>query len=1156
MSNRIVARTLSCALFSLVCGAFPSFAQFVPNRYTLLLEDAPVSSRFVSREAMRGSPAIAYRQQIEAKQRVVLGELAKRNIPVTGSDATLVNAIFVIAPASRLDELKSIPGVAAVRPMRRFKASLNKATQLMNAPLAWNALGGAANAGKGIKIGIIDSGIDQTHPAFQDSTLSMPAGYPICSGSADACNYTNSKVIVARSYVRQLAGFSSMDPVNLPGDTSVPPSPATSMPDDYSPRDHLGHGTATASAAAANTNTGTVTFTGMAPKAWLGNYKLSGSPGVNDGPTDDVMILAVRDALNDGMDIVSLSWGSQALTGALDTGAACGIAAGQPCDPVAAAYEAAAKSGLVITVAVGNLGEDAYAYYNGNYPYFNSISSPASAPSVIGVGATVNSHVLTPGVSVNAANAPASLKKISAQPSDATFYPSTYGANQAPLVDVTTLGNNGLACTALPSNSLNGAYALIERGGGGACTFAIKASNAQLAGAVGIIFYMADSSATIIPSVVQFTGPVVMISNSDGVALKSYIDANPGQVVTIDTAGTETDLVSYVAQLGLAPAAANQLASYSSFGPTPDGAIKPDVVAVGGFDGSIAYSSGLYLAAQNYDPNGILYSLNRYAAADGTSFAAPIVAGAAALVKQAHPSYTSGQIKSALANYAAQDTLTDDFGDAMNVLGVGAGRLDAGAAANATITAEPATVSFGFVKSGGLPITKPITITNKGTAAVTLAVAAAQASPAAGGVTVAVDKASLPLGPAGSSTDHATLNVSVSGAVPGAGAYSGTVTLTGTGATMRLPYLFLVGSNSAASGNVVPVMGDLQGAPGEDSGAIGVQLTDANGVPVTGAPVSFSVSPRAGVTFQSVAGEPACSPTTSTTSTSCATDNYGIAYVEVIMGSQAGVPTVTAQAAGVSIGFSAYILAQPAVNAGGVVNAASYQGTVAPGSYVSLFGSNMVEADLLGNANGDGVTSLPFPMVLDAVNVSFDVPSAGISVPGNLIFVGPGQINVQMPWELQGQSSAQVKVTVDEMFGYPLFSNVVTVPLAAYAPAFYVGAGTISAQDALTGVQILAGNPAHSGEILSLYANGLGPVTNTPASGNAALASPLSQTTGAPPVVTIGGQQAQVSFSGLAPTFPGLYQLNVTVPAGLTGNQNVTVSIGGQTSPVVVLPVK
>jgi uncharacterized protein (TIGR03437 family) len=197
-------------------------------------------------------------------------------------------------------------------------------------------------------------------------------------------------------------------------------------------------------------------------------------------------------------------------------------------------------------------------------------------------------------------------------------------------------------------------------------------------------------------------------------------------------------------------------------------------------------------------------------------------------------------------------------------------------------------------------------------------------------------------------------------------------------------------------------------------------------------------------------------------------------------------------------------------------------------------------------------------MVIDGVNVSFDVPSAGISVPGNLIFVSPNQINVQVPWELQGQSSAQVKVTVDEMFGYPLFGNVVTVPLAAYAPAFFVGAGTIAAEDAVTGVAILASNPAHAGEILELYANGLGPVTNTPASGAPApggASANLANTT-TQPVVTIGGQQVTPSFSGLAPGYPGLYQLNVTVPAGLTGNQQVTVSIGGQTSPAVVLPVK
>jgi len=195
-------------------------------------------------------------------------------------------------------------------------------------------------------------------------------------------------------------------------------------------------------------------------------------------------------------------------------------------------------------------------------------------------------------------------------------------------------------------------------------------------------------------------------------------------------------------------------------------------------------------------------------------------------------------------------------------------------------------------------------------------------------------------------------------------------------------------------------------------------------------------------------------------------------------------------------------------------------------------------------------------MMIDGVNVSFDVHSAGISVPGNLIFVSPGQINVQVPWELQGQSSAQVKVTIDEMFGYPLFGNVVTVPLAAYTPSFFVGNGTIAAQDAITGTNILASNPAHPGEILSLYANGLGPVTNAPASGAPAPGGANLATTTTQPVVTIGGQPAKVGFSGLAPGYPGLYQIDVTVPSGLTGNQQVTVSIGGQTSPAVVLPVQ
>ena len=77
------------------------------------------------------------------------------------------------------------------------------------------------------------------------------------------------------------------------------------------------------------------------------------------------------------------------------------------------------------------------------------------------------------------------------------------------------------------------------------------------------------------------------------------------------------------------------------------------------------------------------------------------------------------------------------------------------------------------------------------------------------------------------------------------------------------------------------------------------------------------------------------------------------------------------------------------------------------------------------------------------------------------------------------------------------------------------------------------------------------PASGAPAPGGANLAATTTQ-----PVVMIGGQQAQVGFSGLAPGYAGLYQINATVPSGLTGNQQVTVSIGGQTSPAVVLPVQ
>src|SRR5690348_11021149 len=429
-----MSRYLSIAL--LLVSA--SFAQTIPNRYALILDDPPVTNRFASRSELDSSSARAYRQQIEARQQAVRDALAARNIPVTSSASTVLNAIFVTAPKDRLAELQNLPGVKGVVPIRRYRLKLNRATQLVNAQAAWNSFGGMQNAGAGMKIAIIDTGIDQTHPAFQDSSLKPPAGFPVCNVSNCAA-FTNNKVIVARSYVPLLAAPS--DPKNPAAD---------SRPDDYSPRDRQGHGTATASCAAAVSTSTPAQFTisGVAPKAFLGNYKIFGSPGVNDGASDESIIQAFEDALADHMDVASLSVGGAAFTGPLDTGAACGQPANVPCDLVPPVIENVVKAGMVVVVAAGNDGDGAFS---ANAPAFGTIESPGDAPSAITVGATTSSHFMSEGVEVPGAGVPSNLQRIAGILGNG---PIPIGAVAAGLIDVTQLGDSGLACSALPAGSL------------------------------------------------------------------------------------------------------------------------------------------------------------------------------------------------------------------------------------------------------------------------------------------------------------------------------------------------------------------------------------------------------------------------------------------------------------------------------------------------------------------------------------------------------------------------------------------------------------------------------------------------------------------------------------------------------------------------------
>src|SRR5205085_5416193 len=99
----------------------------------------------------------------------------------------------------KASQLASIPGVVRMHAVRMYQRSLDHALPLHKVPDAWTFIGGAGNAGLGSKVAIIDTGIDSSHPAFQDSSLVTPAGFPIVNSNSDLA-YTNNKIIVARSY--------------------------------------------------------------------------------------------------------------------------------------------------------------------------------------------------------------------------------------------------------------------------------------------------------------------------------------------------------------------------------------------------------------------------------------------------------------------------------------------------------------------------------------------------------------------------------------------------------------------------------------------------------------------------------------------------------------------------------------------------------------------------------------------------------------------------------------------------------------------------------------------------------------------------------------------------------------------------------------------
>jgi uncharacterized protein (TIGR03437 family) len=223
---------------------------------------------------------------------------------------------------------------------------------------------------------------------------------------------------------------------------------------------------------------------------------------------------------------------------------------------------------------------------------------------------------------------------------------------------------------------------------------------------------------------------------------------------------------------------------------------------------------------------------------------------------------------------------------------------------------------------------------------------------------------------------------------------------------------------------------------------------------------------------------------------------------------------------------------------------ASYASPVAAGSIAAVFGT--------GLATGTAVSTAGSPLPTTLAQSSFTIGNRAAP----LFFAMPSQVNLQIPWEAANQTQTSVTATVNGKA-----SNTQVVALAPFAPGIFSMDSSGTGQGAVVVYPTMsvaaAGTPAARGGYVSIYCTGLGAVSNQPATGSAAPSDPLSMTL-TQPTVSIGGVQSTVTYSGLAPGFTGLYQVNVlvasTVPVG--NAVPVVLTIGNVPSNSVTIAVK
>ncbi len=577
--------------------------------------------------------AAVRRAEIAAQHAALAPRFAELGAEVMDRHDTLINAVVVRVAASRLAELRGLPGVVSARPQRAHRRHLETSTPYLGAPAAWRSLP-AGLTGAGMKIGIIDTGIDYTHAMF---------GGP-GTGTAYANNdptrieagtFPTTKVVGGHDFV----GDDYIGPASTPRPDGDPLDPFLAGHGSHVAGIAAGFGVLKSGATFRGSYTQLTDFNqfkvgpGVAPQASLYALKVFGEFG---STADSIVISALEWALDpnkdgnfsDRLDVVNLSLGSE-------------FGEDDAADLEAQAVTRLSRNGVLCVVSAGN----------GGNTYFIA-GSPGSA-----------SHALTVA---NSFDDGASFKalKVTAPADIADDYDFVEGAFTEPLEFTGPVSGQLVyvdpadACADVITNAaaLNGKIALIDRG---TCFFVDKIWRAQEAGAIAVVMVNNVGGPPIVMGgdADDIVIPGVMISRADGTVLKSQLAT--GVTVLLD-AGASV----------VRPELADQLADSSSRGPiSPTGRLKPDVSAPG---------TGIRSTGVGTGTEGELMT--------GTSMAAPQVTGAAALVRQARPAWGPEDVKAAIMNTAV--AMRDGQGNPYPESRAGAGRLDVSRATSSPYTAR------------------------------------------------------------------------------------------------------------------------------------------------------------------------------------------------------------------------------------------------------------------------------------------------------------------------------------------------------------------------------------------------------------------------------------------------------------------------------------